>query len=102
MYAKAKDIVSYHHPSNVNIILLEKIGIPCRADREAYEASSPYMISATGSLLRYFGQIEFQVAHLLDHLEKLLAIKCFRHNWPSSLKLFEGVFTINKHKIWNK
>ena len=60
------------------------------------------MACTTASLLWYFGQIEFQIAHLLDHLEKLLAIKCFRHNWSSSLKLSEGVFTINEHKIWNK
>ena len=53
-------------------------------------------------LLRYFSKIEFQIAHLLDHLKKLLAIKCFWHNWLSSVKLSEGVFSINKHKIWNK
>ena len=47
MYAKefSEDNVSYHHPSNVNMILLWKFWIPCRAGREAYDASSPYLVS---------------------------------------------------------
>ena len=35
------------------------------------------MACATDSLPWYFGQIEFQIAHLLDHMKKFLAIKCF-------------------------
>ena len=59
MYAKAKDIVTYHHPSNVNIILLGKFRIPCRASREAnmtHQAPTADMVSTIGSLFRYFGQ----------------------------------------------